>query len=124
MNEHPLGLMRAIHIGEVGAVGFVVDVLNEALLVAVIDSVVKGAPFRSPAMSTANCAVTATASSTLAVSTAAVLLPVRFLNVVPALFPVLVLREVVSVVTVNTDVEALYPTGVTLSIYGNSAAHN
>lgn len=70
--------MRAIKVGEVGATAVAVDLLLETLLIADTGDVVEGAPFSSPAASTASCTTAPTPSSTVAASTAAVLLPVGF----------------------------------------------
>ena len=109
-------------VDNVGAAGVAVDLRFETLLVAVADGGVEAAPFSSPAVSTASCTSIATLSFTVAASTAAVLLPVRFPPVVSALLHVVALRAFVSVVTVLTAVEALNPAGVTLRMHGHPAA--
>ena len=70
--------MRAVHVGAVGAARVAVDLLLETLLVAVAGDVWEGAPFRSSAASTASCTAAATPFSTVAASTATVLLPMGF----------------------------------------------
>lgn len=117
--------MRAGTLDEVGTAGVVIGLLFEAHLVAVIGGVVEGAPFTSTtAASTASCTAAATPSSTVAACTAAVLRPVRFPPVVPALLLDVGRWEIVAAVTVSTAVEALHPTGNTLCVDGNPTAHN
>ena len=68
----------------------------------------------------ASCTAAVTPSSTVASSTAAVLVPVKFTLVVPTLSRVAVLREFVLAVAVLMAAGAMCSAGVALRVHGTS----